>query len=120
MAERIASPYDPATKPSELEAGNVWLNFLTYQVVVGGEPVTLTFQEFELLNALVQRLDRVVPVDALTLAIWGETGHLMTRRLNVLIHRLRHKLADSEPYQIEGVRGRGYGFIARMPRGRTS
>jgi len=35
----------------------------------------------------------------------------LTRHLNVLVHRLRSKLAGSYPYWIETVRGRGYGLL---------
>lgn len=112
MAEQTAALPDMELEPGVLEIGNVWINFLNFQVAVDGEPVVLTFQEFELLSALVQRLDRVISVEAITQSIWAENGRPVVRRLNVLVHRLRTKMARSRPYQIESVRGRGYGFLA--------
>jgi len=112
VAERTVALPDAEAQPGVLEVGNVWINFLNNQVAVDGQPVVLTFQEFELLSSLVQQPDRVVPVDAITESIWAESGRPVVRRLNVLIHRLRAKMARSRPYQIESVRGRGYGFLA--------
>jgi DNA-binding response OmpR family regulator len=91
--------------------GNLVVNFDNFHVSVDNVPVFLSFQEFELLRALLTNIDRVVSTDALTRAMWHDTGHTFVRRLNVVVHRLRAKLAGSQPYQIESVRGRGYGLV---------
>jgi DNA-binding response OmpR family regulator len=97
----------------ELVLGNVSVDLATYKVRVGVRPARLTFQEFELLRYLADYRDRVVSFDVLSGLLWGTTGVKETRRLNVLVCRLRSKLRDSDPYRLETVRGRGYGLLGK-------
>ncbi|MCI0777243.1 MAG: helix-turn-helix domain-containing protein [Chloroflexi bacterium] len=57
-------------------------------------------------------LDDGTSVDELALALWGSAGDRKRLRLGVLLCRLRAKLAASDPYRFETVRGRGYGLLA--------
>ena len=91
--------------------GNVSVDLATYQVSVDRRPANLTYQEFELLRHLVDFRDRVVSFDVLSGLLWGSTGAKESRRLNVLVCRLRSKLRNSTPYRLETVRGRGYGLL---------
>jgi len=95
----------------ELKLGNVSVDLATFKVTVGVRPANLTYQEFELLRYLADFRDRVVSFDVLSGLLWGSTGPKETRRLNVLVCRLRSKLRNSVPYRLETVRGRGYGFL---------
>lgn len=95
--------------------GNLQLDLETFKVSVGPEPVRLTYQEFEVLRLLVESRDKVVTFEALTAAMWAASGQKETRRLNVLVCRLRRKLLPSAPYSLETVRGRGYGWLAVSP-----
>jgi two-component system alkaline phosphatase synthesis response regulator PhoP len=95
----------------ELRLGNVSVDLATFKVTVGVRPAKLTYQEFELLRYLADFRDRVVSFDVLSGLLWGSTGPKETRRLNVLVCRLRSKLRNSFPYRLETVRGRGYGFL---------
>lgn len=99
--------------PSEgaLQLGNLNIDFATYKVTVDTVNANLTFQEFELLRHLADLRDRVVSFDVLSEQLWGSTGPKETRRLNVLVFRLRSKLSNSQPYRLETVRGRGYGLL---------
>jgi len=45
------------------------------------------------------------------MSLWGDASRRSLRHLNVLIHRLRGKLAGSPQFVIETVRGRGYGLL---------
>jgi DNA-binding response OmpR family regulator len=60
--------------------------------------------------------DRVASFAALSGFLWGTQGQKENRRLNVLVCRLRGKLADSAPYRLETVRGRGYGLLSHSNR----
>ena len=91
--------------------GNLTLNLDSYRVYVAGEEVELTFHELDLLRILCANPGRIVSYSALATEILGKTGKLANRHLNVLIHRLRAKLVDSQPYVIDTVRGRGYGLL---------
>lgn len=95
----------------ELRLGNVNVDLATFKVTVGTRPANLTYQEFELLRYLADFRDRVVSFDVLSGLLWGSTGPKETRRLNVLVCRLRSKLRNSFPYRLETVRGRGYGLL---------
>jgi two-component system alkaline phosphatase synthesis response regulator PhoP len=95
----------------ELKLGNVSVDLATFKVTVGVRPANLTYQEFELLRYLADFRDRVVSFDVPSGLLWGSTGPKETRRLNVLVCRLRSKLRNSVPYRLETVRGRGYGFL---------
>jgi DNA-binding response OmpR family regulator len=95
----------------ELILGNVSVDLATYKVRVGVRPARLTYQEFELLRYLADFRDRVVSFDVLSGLLWGTTGPKETRRLNVLVCRLRSKLRDSNPSRLDTARGRGYGLL---------
>jgi len=91
--------------------GNVSVNLDTYQVHVGDAFVETTYLELELLRLLMAQPNRIVSYTDLTEALLHASDRGAIRHLNVLVHRLRSKLAGSEPYTIETVRGRGYGLL---------
>ena len=107
IAEAISSP----AGENVLSAGNISVDLDCYKVTVAGEEVELTAHELDLLRILCANRGRVLGYHALTLQLWGKAGHMPTRHLNVLIHRLRTKIAASYPYVIDTVRGRGYGLL---------
>jgi len=113
VADTWVTSGDTSLSPSITQAGNLVVNFDNFHVFIEDEPVALSFQEFELLRTLLANLDRVISIDMLTRALWQDSGHTYVRRLNVVVHRLRAKLGSSRPYQIESVRGRGYGLITQ-------
>ncbi len=94
-----------------LTLGNLSLNLDNYRVVVGGTVVDLTYSELELLHLFFLQPDRVIPYEQITRVLWANEERGSIRHLNVLVHRLRNKLAGSDLYVIETVRGRGYGLL---------
>ena len=109
---------EQGAQSGRLALGNLCLNLDTFELTVGSEVVTTSYQEFELLRELMQNENRIISHDALTRLLWNDTGKLAVRRLNVLMHRLRTKLAVSAPYRLRTVRSRGYGLI--IPSGAQS
>jgi DNA-binding response OmpR family regulator len=113
--------YLEARAATQLPAPNVALQPLTclgnlevfpgLRVRIAKRPVVLSFHEHELMRVLTDQPDRILPYEALTNLLWGASGRSQTRRLQVLVHRLRGKLAGSQPYSLETVRGRGYGLV---------
>jgi len=91
--------------------GNLIVDGATSTVRVEGRAVKLTPHEFELLLAFCRQPNRIIAFDALCRGLWDAVGVKERRRLNVLVFRLRSKLADCSPYRLEMVRGRGYGLI---------
>ncbi|HEX8087180.1 MAG TPA: response regulator transcription factor [Solirubrobacteraceae bacterium] len=83
-------------------------------VTVRGEPVKLTFSEFELLACLLSSPGRLFNRQELLRAIWGDSAYRDPRAIDVHIRHLREKLEErpEEPELILTVRGAGYRFQA--------
>ena len=72
-------------------------------------PLELSPRESLLLRALLARVDRVVPKEALMAAVFGGDDGVKPDALDVLLHRLRKKLqAIDSALQIVNTRGHGY------------
>ena len=71
----------------------------------GGEPVELTYTEFELLRLLVSRRGSVLTRDEILHAVWDYDFTGETRTVDMHIKSLRQKLGDGF---ISTVRGVGY------------
>ena len=79
------------------------------QVTSGGREVPLTSREFDILETLVRQRGRVLTRRQLLLSVWGSDDEAAIGSLEVLIARLRRKLADAgAPDAIRTVRRVGY------------
>lgn len=78
-----------------IRAGDLAIDRERYLVTVHGEPVNLTFMEFNALWAIVAQSGRVVTYDALAEALWGRPVPHARRRLAVIVSRIRSKLGDA-------------------------
>jgi DNA-binding response OmpR family regulator len=94
----------------QLALGPVTIDFRARLARKGAEPVHLTFREFELLQYLAERQERVVYRDELLREVWGYPDAPFTRSVDHAIARLRKKLEpDSHhPRFIHTVHGDGY------------
>jgi two-component system OmpR family response regulator/two-component system alkaline phosphatase synthesis response regulator PhoP len=84
-------------------------------VEVRGEPVQLTYVEFELLRTLAAQPGRVFSRRMLLEALWKSADYRDPRTIDVHVRHLREKL-ESEPRTPEfilTVRGVGYRFRDR-------
>lgn len=77
------------------------------QVLVNGEPVTLTYKEFELLHYLLQNRGIVLTRDKIMQVVWGFDFEGETRTVDMHIKLLRQKLGPMGK-AIQTVRGVGY------------
>jgi DNA-binding response OmpR family regulator len=93
-----------------LQVGPIMLDHGSRSVTVRGQPVELTFSEFELLQALMSRPGELFDRHKLLHAIWGDSAYRDPRGIDVHIRHLREKLeADpARPALILTVRGIGY------------
>jgi DNA-binding response OmpR family regulator len=93
-----------------LSAGRVQLDRARREVTVDGEPVGLTFSEFELLMTLMANPGRLFNRQELLRAIWGDSAYRDPRGIDVHIRHLREKLepVPERPVLIVTVRGGGY------------
>ncbi|MDO1486403.1 response regulator, two-component system [Rhodococcus rhodochrous] len=89
-----------------VRAGDVVVDLDAREVEVGGEPVTLTPKEFDLLAVLVARPGAAVSRQQLMDAVWGDAYVAISRSLDVHMTGLRAKLA--RPGLISTIRGYGY------------
>ncbi|MCD5422371.1 response regulator transcription factor [Rhodococcus pyridinivorans] len=89
-----------------VHAGDVVVDLDAREVEVGGEPVTLTPKEFDLLAVLVARPGAAVSRQQLMDAVWGDAYVAISRSLDVHMTGLRAKLA--RPGLISTIRGYGY------------
>jgi len=100
---------------ARLEVGEVTLDQRLREVEVKGEPVRLTFSEFEVLLCLISRPGRLYNRQELLRAIWGDSAYRDPRAIDVHIRHLREKLEEKpeDPKLILTVRGAGYRFRDR-------
>ncbi len=98
-----------------IEQGELRVDFEKRVVGVRGEPVRLTYVEFEILAALARAPGRVFSRTQLLERVWGDASYRDPRTVDVHIRHLREKLESDpkHPELIFTVRGVGYRFRDR-------
>lgn len=86
------------------------INPLLYRATIDGEPLDLTFMEYELLRFLVENPVRVWSRQQLLSKVWGYEYYGGARTVDVHIRRLRSKLGEGRASWITTVRSVGYRF----------
>jgi len=91
-------------------AGDLTVNPASRTVTVGGQPVSLTTAEYDLVEYLARHAGAVVPrkdlyVDLLQIPYDG-----LDRSIDLRVSRVRRKLGDdpNQPMRIKSIRGVGY------------
>ena len=90
-----------------IQLGQLYLNPSAHVVMVDGEPVELTYKEFEMLYMLMSNPRRVFTRQQFLTCIWDQDYDGETRTVDVHIRNLRQKLGPCGNY-INTVRGVGY------------
>ena len=103
------------TEGEGLRVGDLQIDPETYQVRLRGQPLDLTFKEFQLLTFLAQRPGRVWTRGQLLQEVWGHDFFGGTRTVDVHIRRLRAKLGPEHESMIGTIRNVGYKLDARDP-----
>jgi DNA-binding response OmpR family regulator len=88
-----------------LSAGRLRLDLESRAVTFADRTVHLTFSEFQLLAALLERPGAVFSREALMAAIWGDSSFRDLRGIDVHVRHVREKLGRDV---IATVRGGGY------------
>ena len=103
-----------ATGKSSLRAGNLRLDLARRRVVRGGEEITLTRTEFDVLAYLARRLDSVVTSETILHEVWGPYHGQYEQTLRVHIGHIRKKIEPdpSNPRYILTEPGVGYRLTA--------
>ncbi len=100
-------------EPTVIKIGDLTVNPENYQVYVRGQPLDLTYKEFELLKFLAQRPGRVCDRDLLLREVWGYDYFGGTRTVDVHVRRLRAKLGAEHETLIQTIRNVGYRLVPR-------
>jgi two-component system response regulator RegX3 len=95
-----------------IEAGPVTMDVERHQVFVHGEKVSMPLKEFELLELLLENVNRVLTRGQIIDRVWGSNYYGDTKTLDVHIKRIRSKIEDdpARPIHLLTVRGLGYKF----------
>ena len=120
-AEFVMTPLDPVEfrirvrrlvreEPGDelLTFKDLELNPLNYQATLAGEPIDLTYMEYELLRFLVENPVRVWSREQLLSKVWGYEYYGGARTVDVHVRRLRSKLGEERASWITTVRSVGY------------
>jgi two-component system, OmpR family, response regulator RegX3 len=100
----------PLSAGSVLIAGDLRLDSDRHVVTLNGNPLTLPLKEFELLELLMENVNRVLTRGQIIDRVWGSNYFGDTKTLDVHIKRLRSKVEEdpARPKYIQTVRGLGY------------
>jgi two-component system response regulator RegX3 len=100
----------PINAESVLIAGDLRLDSDRHVVTLNGNPLTLPLKEFELLELLMENVNRVLTRGQIIDRVWGSNYFGDTKTLDVHIKRLRSKVEEdpARPKYIQTVRGLGY------------
>ena len=104
---------EPAAPVSGLlTAGPVQMDVERHIVTVNGNKVSMPLKEFELLELLLENVNRVLTRGQIIDRVWGSNYYGDTRTLDVHIKRIRSKIEDdpARPVHWMTVRGLGYKF----------
>jgi two-component system response regulator RegX3 len=114
VLRRGAEPKVAQEQDGLLEAGPVKMDLERHIVTINGSKVSMPLKEFELLELLMENVNRVLTRGQIIDRVWGSNYFGDTKTLDVHIKRLRSKIEDdpARPNFILTVRGLGYKFEA--------
>jgi DNA-binding response OmpR family regulator len=106
-ASRMTVPHDV------FRLGDTVVDLTKRTVTRNGEPLDLSYREFELLRYLIAHPREDISREQLLHDVWGYSGACLSRTVDNFVAKLRHKL-DVDPQQstcILTVHGVGYRFV---------
>jgi two-component system alkaline phosphatase synthesis response regulator PhoP len=92
----------------EIKFGDLKINRDKYKVYTSDKSISLPRKEFELLNLLASKPDKVFKREKIMEKVWGEKVVVGDRTIDVHIRKLRKKIGDKYFKTVKGV---GYKFI---------
>jgi two-component system OmpR family response regulator len=108
MALHRAANVRPANQAADAQQA-IALHAATRELVCGDARVSLTKREYQLLECLLRQPNMPVPREQLIRYAWSEKDDVDPASVNLVVSRLRHKLATRFPrMQIETVTRFGY------------
>ena len=110
ILKRYYKEDDPLVKLAACE-----IDFERAQVIKGGEHIPLTAKEYEILAVLCRNAGKIVTIDSLCEAAWGDNPYGYENSLMAHIRRIREKIEKS-PSKTESlitVKGLGYKLLTK-------
>jgi DNA-binding response OmpR family regulator len=108
---RRASPEEPQNNDEVINYPGLNINMASREVRVGGQEVTLTPKEFDLLWFLAKNPGKVFTREQLLTAVWGYDYYGDLRTVDTHIKRLREKVErDGASPHVKTIWGVGYKF----------
>jgi two-component system response regulator RegX3 len=103
----------PATD-GVLSAAGIVMDLERHTVTVNGNQIAMPLKEFELLELLLENVNRVLTRGQIIDRVWGSNYFGDTKTLDVHVKRIRTKIEEdpSRPRHLVTVRGLGYKFEA--------
>ncbi|MCI9052986.1 MAG: response regulator transcription factor [Lachnospiraceae bacterium] len=91
------------------------IDFSRAEVIKNDEHISLTAKEHDLLSVLYRNAGRIVTIDALCEAVWGDNPFGYENSLMAHIRRIREKieLNPSQPISLVTIKGLGYKLIIK-------
>lgn len=89
------------------------IDFERAEVIKSGEHISLTAKEHDILAALYRNAGRIVTIDALCEATWGDNPFGYENSLMAHIRRIREKIEanPSQPVSLITIKGLGYKLV---------
>ena len=114
LMRRATSTEAPVHSGSVVTFGKLSIDKLSRRVNLGGEDITLTSHEFDLLCLLADNASPLVERTTLYKELIGREYDGLDRSADVRVSRLRKKLKDNpqNPYRIKTIWGKGFFFVA--------
>ena len=107
--EAVLRRYTKQEQQEEIQFGPILINEKSRRIEAGGEPISLTVKEFDLLYFLCQHTGQVFSREQLLEKVWGYEYAGSTRTVDTHVKTMRLKLGESGNY-IQTVWGVGYKF----------
>ncbi|MDE6832862.1 MAG: response regulator transcription factor [Ruminococcus sp.] len=98
---------------TKLNIGTTKLDYDKYSVQVDGVYIELSQKEFQLLFFLLSNPGRIYTRMQIMDEIWGYDTESTPRTVDVHIHHLREKFADSKDFEILTAKGIGYKAVTK-------
>ena len=92
-----------------LEVGGIKVDKTAHQVFIDGEPIELTFKEFELLQYFVENVGIALSREKILNAVWNYDYYGDARTIDTHVKKLRSKMGSKGEY-IRTIWGMGYKF----------
>jgi len=110
LVARVRAALRRHEEPEPLVLGALAIDYDRRRVTVGGNPVTLTATEFELLRVLALNAGRVMTYDTLLRRVWTSRDGADANVVRTVVRNLRRKLGDdaADPAYLFNERGVGY------------